>query len=79
MTERQLRAQERRKTITLDKFDLHSPEHNSFHLDYNVSQAWDSLYSMSIKEWEEKTGKLASTKVDKSKFRFISLREKNKE
>lgn len=79
MTERQLRAQKRKKTMTLNKVDLHSPYHNSFHLDYSVTQAWNLLYSMSIKEWEEKTGKTASTKVNKNKIKFISLKEKNKE
>jgi len=76
MTERELRALERRKTITVSKMPLHSSEHHSFHLELNCVESWNLLYSMSIMRWENENSKSAPLFVDKTVVRKISLREK---
>ncbi len=78
MTQRELRAENRRKTITISKVNLHSQNHHShsFHLDLNCTQAWNLLYTMSVKKWQEENNKIAPLFVDKTVVRKISLKDR---
>jgi hypothetical protein len=53
--------------------------HHSFHFDLTDIQKFELLAEMSIKEWETQTGKIASRRVDKTKVRKITLKEKYSE
>ncbi len=76
MTEREKRAFERRKAVSVKKMSLHSREHNSFHIELNCKDAWNLLYSMSIKKWEDENKRLAPLFVDKTIVKKISLKDK---
>ena len=76
MTQRELRAENRRKTITISKVNLHSQNHHSFHLDLNCTQAWNLLYTMSVKKWQDENNKTAPLFVDKTVVRKISLKDR---
>ncbi len=66
MTQRELRAENRRKTITISKVNLHSQNHHS----------WNLLYTMSVKKWQEENNKIAPLFVDKTVVRKISLKDR---
>lgn len=76
MTDLEKRAQERRQKATIQKVDLHSNRHNSFHTHLNVKQSWELLSKLSKEAWIEQTGKIPLNRVDKSVHRFISLDKK---
>ncbi len=76
MTQRELRAESRRKTVTISKVNLHSQNHHSFHLDLNCTQAWNLLCTMSVKKWQEENNKIAPLFVDKTVIRKISLKDR---
>ncbi|MEA2091571.1 MAG: hypothetical protein U9O83_04290 [Campylobacterota bacterium] len=70
------RADARRKIITIQKFNLHSSLHHSFHLHLNLKDSWELLAKLSREAWIEKTGKEPALRVDKSICRFITLAQK---
>ena len=67
------RAAARRKIATVQKIDLHSEEHNSFHIHLDVKRAWELLAKLSKERWMEETGEVAPQRVDKSICKFINL------
>ena len=78
MTDRQKRALERKNKIVVEKFNLHSSSHSSFHFELDTTVSWNLLCKMSIQKWEEENNQKASNKVDKSIVRIVSLKDKNK-
>ncbi|HFU76960.1 MAG TPA: hypothetical protein ENK68_00460 [Epsilonproteobacteria bacterium] len=76
MTSMQERAAMRRKTLTVQKVALHSDEHHSFHIGLNVKDSWELLARLSKEAWIEQTGRLSSSRVDKSICKFIPLEQK---
>lgn len=76
MLSMQERADVRRKRITIQKYNLHSSEHHSFHLHLNLKESWGILSRLSREAWREKTGKEPILSVDKSICKFISLAQK---
>lgn len=77
MTDLEKRSLARRDKIKVNIVNLHDEtKHHSFHPELNTTDAWNLLYAMSIKHYEETTGKKVSTKVDKTKVRIITLNER---
>ena len=68
----QKRAKQRRDSITYTKVALHSKKHHSFHLSLDTKSAWELLAKLSQEAWIEQTGFMASNRIDKSQYRFIS-------
>ena len=50
MTQRELRAEKQKKNYYYLKSKFGSQNHHSFHLDLNCTQAWNLLYTMSVKK-----------------------------
>ena len=73
---RSQRAMNRRDKIIVNKCDLHSIEHHSYHFELNDTQSWNLLYKLSLKDWESKNNKKAPSKVDKSIVKIINLKDK---
>ncbi len=73
MTER---SDARKKIITIQKFNLHSSDHHSFHFHLDVKHSWELLARLSREAWKEQTGKEAPLRVDKSRCKFIRLEQK---
>ncbi|MEA3522513.1 MAG: hypothetical protein U9R50_06035 [Campylobacterota bacterium] len=76
MSTMQERAKRRRVKATLQKVDLHSQEHHSFHTHLKPKDAWELLAKLSKEAWIEKTGAIADNRVDKSIVRFINTKQK---
>lgn len=76
MSSMQERAELRRTKLTLNKVDLHSQEHHSFHTHLNTKDAWELLARLSQEAWIEKTGTIVNNRVDKSICKFISTEQK---
>lgn len=76
MTDLEKRAAERRKNITIKQMHLHDEKHHSFHIGLNCTDAWNLLYTMSIKKWEEENNQVAPLSVDKTSYKFINLKDK---
>lgn len=70
------RADARRKIVTIQKYNLYSSEHHSFHFHLGLKDSWELLARLSREAWIEKTGEEPSLRVDKSICRFISLEQK---
>lgn len=70
------RAKARRKIITLNKVDLHSQEHHSFHPHLSLKKSWELLTRLSKEAWIEKTGQIAPQRVDKSIYKFMNISSK---
>lgn len=67
----QERAEARKRTATVKKFDLHSKEHHSFYINLDATQAWELLAKLSKERWMEETGLMAPGAVDKSVCKII--------
>ena len=64
------RSKKRRSIVTVKKVDLHSPEHHSFHPEFDTKTAWELLARLSREAWKEQTGEEAPERVDKSVVRL---------
>ncbi len=70
----QERTKLRRKNITFQKIDLHSPNYNSFHTHLDTKNSWELLAKLSQESWIEETGVIPINRVDKSIYKFIKLK-----
>ena len=70
-------VKESRKKATVEKLDLHSKDHHSFHLDLDDKASWELLGRISKETWRLQTGVVPPFRVDKSVFKIISLHEKS--
>jgi len=73
MSTMQERSKLRRKNITLNQVNLHSQNHNSFHINLDTKNSWELLARLSQEAWIEKTGKTSINRVDKSIYKFSKL------
>lgn len=76
MTEREKRAQARREQGAVKIVNLKSLENHSFHFGLSDMESFTLLRKMSLAKWEEENGMPASPRVDKTKFKIISLKDK---
>ena len=66
------RSLERRRSITIDKVNLHSKEHHSFHLDIDGNTLSKLIFDMSMNEY----GTLYLQRLDRTKIKIIKLKDK---
>jgi len=71
------RSSARRNLITMQKVNLHSLDNHSFHIGLDVESSWELLAKISKEAWIEKTGEMPPSRVNKSVYKFIHLKQRS--
>ena len=66
------RSLERKKSMTINKVNLHSQEHHSFHLGVDGDTLSKLIFDMSMSEH----GTASLKRLDKTKVKIIKLKDK---